>query len=247
MIFNSYFLKKQLPVLLLVVVGIMAVRSSIIEPYRIPTRSMLPGLLMGDFLFASKLRYGFHIPFTESFFHSPIFLTGPYSPRRGDIIIFAPPEAGQDSLYIKRVIGLPGDRIQTLGKTLIINGSPVSRIEITGDEKNQVLNQDGFDPERRYTLDKLKLYRETIDNVSYLILEDETFDARRDPPEIVVPEENFFVMGDNRDDTKDSRHFGVISQSSIRGKAFAIWLSYRISFSDSNWSFRGNRIGKSIR
>lgn len=232
--------RKQIPILVAVVIAILAVRSSIIEPFRIPTRSMLPGLMTGDFLFANKLQYGLRFPFTQW------YLSQPRTPKRGDIVIFAPPEAGQESLYIKRIVGLPGDHIRFEGKQFYLNEQPVQKFEITGSEREETLNHPGFDPEERYQSSKLHLYRETIDGRSYTILEDDSFEGNRSNPELTVPEDHYFVLGDNRDDTRDSRLFGVIPFNSIRGRAFVIWFSYRVSFSDSRWSFRGERIGKWI-
>ena len=238
--------KKQLPALAIVIVLIMAVRSSIIEPFRIPTRSMLPGLMTGDFLFANKFRYGFHIPFSEWFGNAPLFIGATKSPQRGDIIIFTPPEAGQENLYIKRVVGLPGDKISFEGKQMFLNEERVARLEITGADRDAILNNRGFDPEERYDQKKLHLYTETIGTQSYTILEDDSFEAARSPQELIIPPDSYFVLGDNRDDTRDSRVYGVISFNSIRGKAFVIWLSYRVSMHDSRWSFRPERMGKII-
>ena len=240
-------LKKQLPFLIFVVLAILAVRSSVIEPFRIPTRSMLPGLMMGDFLFANKFTYGFHLPFSEWFGNTPTFLGKTHSPQRGDIIIFTPPEAGQENLYIKRVVGLPGDKITFEGKKFVLNGLPIQKQEMLGNDRDVVLSDRGFDPEERYDQKKLHLYKETIDQRSYMVLEDDSFEAVNAPQDIVVPEGHYFVLGDNRDDTRDSRVFGVISFKSIRGRAFVIWLSYRISLNDSHWSFRPERIGRVIR
>ena len=208
---------------------------------------MIPGLLTGDFLFANKFQYGFHLPFSESLANAPIFIGGTTQPKRGDVIIFTPPEAGQESLYIKRVVGLPGDRIKFVGKMFYLNGTVASKTEITGEERNSILDARGFDPEERYQKARLHLFHETIDGHTYNVLEDDTFEALRNEQELTVPENSFFVLGDNRDDTRDSRVFGVISFNSIRGHAFVIWLSYRISLGDSHWSFRPERIGKMIR
>ncbi len=222
---DALFYKKQLPVLIAVIVFILAVRSSIIEPFRIPTRSMLPGLMMGDFLFVNKMQYGFHIPFSESLSVRPWFIGNTPQPKRGDIIIFTPPEAGQESLYIKRVVGVPGDVIHYESKILTVNGQPVKKVEITGQERESLFNHKGFDPEERYEKAKLKLYRETFDaGKSYLVLEDDSYESR-EPIHLTVDQDNYFVLGDNRDDTKDSRKFGVIPFNAIRGRAFVIWLS----------------------
>ena len=236
------FYKKRLPLIVVLLTVILGIRSSIIEPFRIPTRSMLPGLMTGDFLFANKLRYGFHLPFSE-YFGNPIVIGKATNPERGDVIIFSPPEAGQESLYIKRVIGLPGDRISFNGKTVLINGEPLGKIEITGSDRDQILNSRGFDPDHRYDPAKLHLFEESTKTAdgstrTYLTLEDDSYANPNASSEYNVPADHFFVMGDNRDDTRDSRSFGVIALNSIRAQALLIWFSWNLNF---------ERIGKPIR
>jgi len=208
---------------------------------------MTPTLMMGDFLFANKFKYGFHVPFSEIFGSKPTYLSEEKSPERGDVVIFAPPEAGQESLYIKRIIGIPGDRIRFEGKKVFLNGTAVDREELQGSERDAILNHKGFDPEDRYQKDKLHIFREHLDHHTYLTLEDDNYDGIKTDSEVVIPEDQYYVLGDNRDDTRDSRVFGTIKRHSIRGKAFVIWLSYRISLTDSHWSFRADRIGRIIQ
>jgi signal peptidase I len=177
----------------------LVVRTFAIEPFNIPSGSMIPTLLVGDYLFVSKYSYGYSkhsFPFSLGFFSGRIFFD---PPERGDVAVFKyPGDQGQGQNrtdYIKRIIGLPGDRIQVTNGILYINGQSVPRMRI-GD---YVKGNNGH-----YM--KGTLYRETLPNGrSYTVLEYSDNGPADNTPEFLVPAGNYFVMGDNRDDSLDSR------------------------------------------
>lgn len=177
----------------------LVVRTFAIEPFNIPSGSMIPTLLVGDYLFVSKFSYGYSkhsFPFSAGMFPGRIFF---HSPERGDVAVFKyPGDQGQGlnrTDYIKRIVGLPGDRIQVTNGVLQINGTPVERMRI-GD---YVRGGKGS-----YT--KGTLYRETLPNGrSYTVLEYYDNGVSDNTPEFLVPADSYFMMGDNRDDSLDSR------------------------------------------
>ena len=191
------------------------IRSCVVEPYNIPSSSLVPTLLIGDYLFITKFDYGysrhsfpFSIPLipTKRLFYN--------SPQRGDIVVFKkPPENKTD--YIKRVIGLPGDTVQMLNGRLYINNILVPR-ERKGTEVWET--EAG---EHLYTR-----YTETLPNgVVHDIYElGDTFQYDNTPP-IIVPDNHFFMLGDNRDNSLDSRSFGVVPAENLEGKARFIFYS----------------------
>ena len=178
----------------------IVVRTFAIEPFNIPSGSMIPTLLVGDYLFVSKYSYGYSkhsFPLSMGFFSGRIFKK---MPERGDVAVFKyPGDQGQGvsrTDYIKRIVGLPGDRIQVTNGVLHINGEAVERIRI-GD---YVKGSDG-----KYQ-QKGTLYSEKLPNGrKYTVLEYSDNGPSDNTPEFLVPANSFFVMGDNRDDSLDSR------------------------------------------
>jgi len=177
----------------------LVVRTFAIEPFNIPSGSMIPTLLVGDYLFVSKFSYGYSkhsFPFSLGFFSGRIFY---HEPKRGDVAVFKyPGDQGQGlnrTDYIKRIVGLPGDRIQMIGGVLHINGIAVKRERIGDYAKG------GFGSYQKGTL-----YKETMPKGrSYTVLEYSDDGPSDNTPEFLVPANSFFVMGDNRDDSLDSR------------------------------------------
>lgn len=203
-----------------VILAVVVVRSFIVEPFRIPSGSMIPTLYNGDFILVNKFSYGIRLPVL----HKEIISTG--KPQRGDVMVFRYPlNPSQD--YIKRVIGLPGDHIVYHDKQLYINGEPIEQLELgpyRGPEQalDAVLRRELlFD-----TPHPIVVHRNSTDrSFSY-----------------VVPEGSYFVMGDNRDRSSDSRFWGPVPAENLVGKAFLIWMSWNPDEFGINWERIGNRI-----
>jgi len=202
-----------LPVIVIVVV----VRSFLFQPFHIPSGSMEPTLLVGDSLFVSKYAYGYSrysLLFSPNLFSGRIFGV---SPKRGDIAVFQHPHDPSIDL-IKRVIGLPGDRIQMIGGLLHINGQPVKRERID--------DFDYADESGRTT--RVKQWRETLpEGVSYNTLDLVDNGELDDTPVYQVPPDRYFMMGDNRDDSADSRvlEVGYVPFANFVGRAEIIYFS----------------------
>jgi signal peptidase I len=196
----------------------LVVRTFAFEPFNIPSGSMKPTLLVGDYLFVSKYSYGYSrysLPWGLPLFKGRIFGA---EPVRGDVIVFKKPSDNETD-YIKRLIGLPGDRIQVIGGILHINGEPVKREKI-GEAKDADLFST-----RTYTV-----YRETLPNGrQHLIWEASDNDHLDNTAEYVVPEGHFFFMGDNRDNSRDSRvlyDVGYVPWENLVGRAEFLFFSH---------------------
>lgn len=206
------------PVILIVFV----LRSFIVEPFKIPSGSMIPTLLVGDFIAVNKFTYGIRLPVINK------KIVEMNSPQRGDVVVFRyPPDPSLD--YIKRVVGLPGDKVAYQNKRLTINGQPVA-LEPNGDY---------FDVERMFYTPR---YMEKLGDVEHTVLIEN--DAPGFLPHVLqfpqrdkclynnagviceVPPGHYFVMGDNRDNSQDSRVWGFVPDENLVGKAFFVWFNF---------------------
>jgi signal peptidase I len=218
------YARSFFPIILLVLV----IRSFIAEPFRIPSSSMVPTLHIGDFILVNKFSYGVRLPVLNT----KILDTG--SPQRGDVMVFRYPkgEANKDKPdvdYIKRVVGLPGDRIGYFDKTIYINGDPVGQ-----ELRDKTMDVRAISPAGS------ELRFEHLGDDGHMILVEP--DKRLVEGETVVPEGHYFVMGDNRDNSNDSRYWGTVPEENLVGKAFFIWMSWDWNAGGIIW----NRLGQSI-
>lgn len=199
------------------VVIALFIRTVFAEPFSIPSGSMIPTLLVGDYLFVSKASYGYSkhsLPLSVPLIKGRIFYT---EPKRGDVIVFKLPSDNRTD-YIKRLIGLPGDRIQMKAGRLYINGEMVERTFV-----ERFVQRDSTGAAVRY--DK---YTETLPNgVQHTILEMSDDMPYDNTSEFVVPEDHFFMMGDNRDNSMDSRvlKIGFVPKVNLIGKAKFLFYS----------------------
>lgn len=201
---------------------VFALRSFVVEPFKIPSGSMIPTLMIGDLILVNKFTYGVRLPII----HTKVVPLG--EPERGDVMVFRFPRDNSVD-YIKRVVGVPGDTVSYLNKRLVINGEPVE------------LDPDGafIDTER---LNEIPRYIETLGDKPHKVLTE-----LNKPPDIrpveafpmmencqystaglvcKVPEGHYFMMGDNRENSLDSRFWGFVPEANIVGRAFFIWMNF---------------------
>lgn len=206
------------PVILIVFV----LRSFLAEPFKIPSGSMIPTLRIGDFILVNKYTYGIRLPVINK---KIIELN---SPQRGDVIVFRyPPDPSLD--YIKRVIGLPGDTVSWLDKRLTINGKPIIAQRV---EDYQDVDRLFFTPRFSEDLGTVKhdilIEEEAPAFVPYVL----SFSAHENCRYVTngltckVPEGHYFVMGDNRDNSQDSRVWGFVPDANLVGRAFFVWFNF---------------------
>ena len=212
---NSFF--GNLKSIFIAIFIALLIRSFIFEPFHIPSGSMKPNLLVGDFIFVSKYSYGFSkhsLPFSIPLIPGKIFSN---TPERGDVVVFKTPENNRTD-YIKRVIGLPGDKIEIKNGIIFINGSEILRKKLN----------DFIDTDNKTSNKRVRMYNEYFFNKEINIL-DITDNGIADNTQLFnVPENHFFVMGDNRDNSQDSRFIstvGFIPYENLVGKAQFIFFS----------------------
>ncbi len=217
------FARSFFPVFLIVLI----LRSFIVEPFRIPSASMMPTLLIGDFILVNKYDYGIRLPVLNK------KIIEKERPKRGDIVVFRYP-GDQKTPYIKRVVGLPGDRLVYQDKTLTINGKVMAEVEL-----GEYIGQDSTSLMMMGSM----VFEEDLDGVKHQILEVSGRTSKN--ADVVVPKGHYFVLGDNRDNSGDSRFWGFVPDENLMGRAFLIWMSWRSeSFWDiTSWQVEWNRIG----
>jgi signal peptidase I len=197
--------RSLFPILLIV----LLFRSFLFEPFKIPSGSMIPSLLIGDFIVVNKYAYGLRLPVTNT----KILSTG--EPERGEVVVFRYPVDPRVN-FIKRLVGVPGDTISYRDKRLYVNGEPVA-VEDMG----------------RYTSDDVKCATPRADAIRYLEKLGDTEheilvhqNSGSSDGQWTVPEGHYFVMGDNRDRSNDSRAWGFVPEDHLMGRAVGIWLNF---------------------
>jgi signal peptidase I len=214
------YARSFFPVFLIVFI----LRSFLFEPFRIPSNSMMPTLLTGDFILVNKFNYGIRLPVLD------MKIVDVGVPARGDVIVFRYPE-DPSTPFIKRVVGLPGDEIGYYNKTVYVNGTPMAQEKIgiyTGEGPGAGMTGASH---RREMLDE---------NWHDILVQSNSYPSPGG--KLTVPSGHYFVLGDNRDNSRDSRYWGTVPDENLIGRAFGIWMHW-----ESQDGFDWPRIGTSIK
>ncbi|MCK9469616.1 MAG: signal peptidase I [Porticoccaceae bacterium] len=187
---------------------VLVLRSFVVEPFQIPSASMVPTLQVGDFILVNKFAYGLRMPVTQRKF------VDIGEPQRGDVMVFFPPN--DPRYFIKRVVGLPGDHVQIFDNQLFINGEKVEQRRIS----TPYLAGYGYD-----------IVEENLEGSRHLIRKHRVPGRLGRRLSVVVPDGHYYMIGDNRDNSSDSRDWGPVPEENIVGKAFAIWMHWDDFFS----------------
>ena len=209
---------EQISTIVLAVFIAFSIRTVVVEPFRIPSGSMFPTLLIGDHLFVNKFVYGARVPFTD------FRLPGLRDPERGEVVVFTVAQSGRDTFpaderpdlpreeFVKRIVGLPGERIEVRDAVVLVDGRPIDSTQ----------SGESFIDDKGRELD---VYDVTLPDRHFRTLDDP---RRGGPPPAVfdVPPGRYFVLGDNRDHSKDSRSWGTVRRQEIRGPVFVLYWSW---------------------
>ncbi|WP_123105672.1 signal peptidase I [Acidithiobacillus sulfuriphilus] len=215
------YARSFFPVLLIV----FLIRAFLFEPFKIPSGSMIPTLRVGDFVLVNKYSLGLRLPLI----HTQLTQGGPV--RAGDVMVFRYPKDPRED-YIKRVIGLPGDTIEVKGNDLYINGKLIPQ---------KYVGPFTYHTHEGYAIPTQE-YQQELGGHPFHIIEFDTPEAQMDFGPYKVPPHCYFMMGDDRDNSNDSRFWGCVPEQNIVGKAMFVWFSW-----DANdWSIRWNQIGRSL-
>jgi len=195
---------------------VLLLRSFLFEPFRIPSASMMPTLLIGDFILVNKFDYGIRLPVLNN------KIIANNTPERGDIVVFRYPE-DPSIPFIKRVVGLPGDHLEYRDKSIYINEIEIKQ-EILGRYQGQGAGR---------SMDGVSWREEQLDAVNHQILVDPSRPSLE--LETFVPDGHYFVLGDNRDNSKDSRYWGFVPDENLVGHAFMIWMNWDSKNGGIDW------------
>lgn len=206
-----------------VILVVLVLRSFMVEPFRIPSASMMPTLLIGDFILVNKFAYGIRLPVINT------KIIEVSAPERGDVAVFRYPKDPSTD-YIKRVIGLPGDRISYYNKQVYVNGKAM-------DQTNSAIYQ-GVGSGLGMSGNIIR--QENLDAIAHNILIDNNRPVL--DGDFIVPDGQYFVMGDNRDNSNDSRFWGTVPEANLVGKAFMVWMNWDSANDGVAWARIGNSI-----
>jgi signal peptidase I len=222
---RQYWRKEIRPLLILAII-LFSIRSSLADYYKVPTGSMNPTIIEGDYVFVNKLAYDLKVPFTT------VHLAQWGNPQRGDIVVFYSPSDG--TRLVKRVVGVPGDTVELRNEQLIINDKPVNYGPLNAEISTQLP-----DAEQQQSL----FVREQLPGHSHAIMAIPNLPAIRSFAPVQVTAGHYFMMGDNRDNSFDSRYFGLVERGRILGQAKDVVFSIN---KNDYWLPRTQRFFKSL-
>ncbi len=199
--------KQAIGSLMLPILILLGLRWMFVEPYVIPSGSMIPNLLIHDHIVVNKWSYGLRLPFTHR------WLWQWRNPKRGEVVVFRYP-LDPEIFFVKRLIGLPGERVELRDGVLYINDKPMTLSPLTPQDAHDLVQDPNYD----YSVEEL-------DTLKHVVRFQKDHGMRAEFGPITVPKNSYFMMGDNRDESSDSRVWGVLPSENLLGRASLIWLS----------------------